>query len=110
MNEFYADVSADLGPRSTVIVLGDARTNGRPPAEDVLRPGRRPRQPHLLAQPQTGALLELRRFGDERLHLPRRRLPCWKTEHLEQFVDVVASGKVEHFGTTTRKYTSGHRY
>ena len=30
--EFLEDVSSDLGPRSTVIVLGDARTNGRPPA------------------------------------------------------------------------------
>jgi len=29
--EFLAEVADDLGPRSTVIVLGDARTNGREP-------------------------------------------------------------------------------
>src|SRR3954470_1247 len=33
--EFYEDVVDDLHPRSTVIVLGDARTNGREPHADV---------------------------------------------------------------------------
>ena len=33
--EFLAEIAADLGPSSTVIVLGDARTNGREPHADV---------------------------------------------------------------------------
>ncbi|MDO8209387.1 VWA domain-containing protein [Conexibacter sp. CPCC 206217] len=33
--EFLAELEDDLGPRATVIVLGDARTNGRPPRDDV---------------------------------------------------------------------------
>src|SRR5204863_9453289 len=33
--EFYEQVVDDLDPRSTVIVLGDARTNGREPHADV---------------------------------------------------------------------------
>ena len=62
-------------PRSTVIVLGDARTNGREPHAADLRRDRRARRPHLLAQPRAEALLELRRLGDGRLRaLLRRRL------------------------------------
>src|SRR5256714_1014740 len=34
-SEFLADVEDDLHPRATVIVLGDARTNGRDPRADV---------------------------------------------------------------------------
>ncbi len=33
--DFNEQVTADLGPRSTVIVLGDARTNGRDPRADL---------------------------------------------------------------------------
>lgn len=33
--DFYDQVAADLDPRSTVIVLGDARTNGREPRADL---------------------------------------------------------------------------
>ena len=57
-------VEDDLHPRATVIVLGDARTNGRDPRADIVRPDRRPGGPHLLAQPRAAAVLELRRLGD----------------------------------------------
>ena len=33
--EFYEEISEDLDPRSTVIVLGDARTNGREPHAEI---------------------------------------------------------------------------
>ncbi|HEY2656482.1 MAG TPA: VWA domain-containing protein, partial [Solirubrobacteraceae bacterium] len=33
--ELLAEIEDELHPRATVIVLGDARTNGRPPREDV---------------------------------------------------------------------------
>ena len=70
-----SEISDDLDPRSTVIVLGDARTNGREPHAEVFAPDRRAGRPHLLAQPRAEALLELRRLGDGRLRaLLRRRL------------------------------------
>ncbi len=36
-----SEISDDLDPRSTVIVLGDARTNGREPHAEVFAPDRR---------------------------------------------------------------------
>src|SRR5437016_598120 len=33
--EFLVEIEDELHPRATVIVLGDARTNGRPPRDDV---------------------------------------------------------------------------
>lgn len=110
-NEFYADVAADLGPRSTVIVLGDARTNGRPPAEDAFAriADRANRTFWLNPEPEL-----YWNYGDSVMsaYIPfcDGAFECWKTEHLERFVDVVASGKVEPTGSTNRKYTSGHRY
>ena len=41
--EFLAEIEDELHPRATVIVLGDARTNGRPPRDDVF--ARSPRAP-----------------------------------------------------------------
>ena len=43
-SEFRDLVDDDLHPRATVIVLGDARTNGRDPRRRRLRPGRRARR------------------------------------------------------------------
>ncbi len=34
-SEFLEEIEDELHPRATVIVLGDARTNGRPPREDL---------------------------------------------------------------------------
>ncbi len=65
--EFLAMIEDELHPRATVIVLGDARTNGRPPARRRVRRDHRPRGPHVLAQPGASALLELRRQRDRRL-------------------------------------------
>ncbi|HRV61310.1 MAG TPA: VWA domain-containing protein, partial [Solirubrobacterales bacterium] len=98
-------------PRSTVIVLGDARTNGRPPAEDAFArvADRANRTFWLNPEPEL-----YWNYGDSVMsaYTPfcDGAFECWKTEHLEQFVDVVASGKVEHMPSGTRKYTSGHRY
>ena len=60
-------VEDDLHPRATVIVLGDARTNGRDPRADVFARRRRARRAHVLAQPRAAAVLELRRLGRARL-------------------------------------------
>ena len=71
--EFLDKVVDDLDPRSTVIVLGDARTNGREPHAQVLAQVAERAGPHLLDQPRAAPLLELRRLGDVRLRAVLRR-------------------------------------
>ena len=65
-SEFLDTGGRRTAPAATVIVLGDARTNGRDPRADYFaqiaaRAGR------LLAEPRAAPLLELRRLGDRRL-------------------------------------------
>lgn len=110
-HEFLEDVSRDLGPRSTVIVLGDARTNGRPPAEEAfaqvtIRAGRtfwlNP-EPELYWNYGDSVMSAYMPFVDGAFE-------CWKTEHLEQFVDVVATGRLHPEGRRVTAPASGHRY
>ena len=72
--EFLEQVEDDLHPRATVIVLGDARTNGRDPRADIFARDRRARRPHVLAQPRAAPVLELRRLRDPRLRAVLRGL------------------------------------
>ena len=65
--EFLDQVADDLHPRATVIVLGDARTNGRDPRADVFAQVAARAGPDVLAQPGAEALLELRRLGRARV-------------------------------------------
>ena len=70
--EFLESVEDDLHPRATVIVLGDARTNGRDPRADIFarvaeRAGRRS------GSTPSRSLLELRRQRDQRLRRPTAR-------------------------------------
>ena len=65
--EFLALIEDELHPRATVIVLGDARTNGRPPRDDVFAAITARAGPDLLAEPRAAPVLELRRLGDRRL-------------------------------------------
>ena len=67
-------VEDELHPRATVIVLGDARTNGRDPRADVFAQHRRARRAHVLAEPRAAAVLELRRLGHRRLRAALRGL------------------------------------
>jgi uncharacterized protein len=91
--EFLAEISDELDPRSTVIVLGDARTNGR--------------EPHAAAFAQiaerAGRLFWLNpeprlywNYGDSVMAAYERHcdgaFECWTTRHLESFVNVVAGG------------------
>lgn len=107
--EFYEDVSSDLGPRSTVIVLGDARTNGRPPAEDLFArvADRANRTFWLNPEPEL-----YWNYGDSVMnaYIPHcdGAFECWQTEHLETFVDIVASGRTDLVRPSPR--ASGHRY
>ena len=92
-NEFLTEISADLDPRSTVIVLGDARTNGRDPHAEVFgriteRAGRT-----FWLNPEPRLYWN---YGDSVMsayepHLDRA-FECWTTRHLEDFVNVIAGG------------------
>ncbi len=90
-NEFLTEISGDLDPRSTVIVLGDARTNGRDPHPEVFariteRAGRT-----FWLNPEPRLYWN---YGDSVMatyepHVTRA-FECWTTKHLEEFVDVIA--------------------
>jgi len=93
--EFLTEISDDLDPRSTVIVLGDARTNGRDPhaaafAELCERAGRifwlNP-EPKLYWNYGDSVMAAYQPFLDAAFE-------CWTTKHLEDFVDVIAGGAV----------------
>jgi uncharacterized protein with von Willebrand factor type A (vWA) domain len=91
--EFLAEISDELDPRSTVIVLGDARTNGREPHAKVFaqvseRAGRlfwlNP-EPRLYWNYGDSVMAAYERYCDGAFE-------CWTTRHLENFVNVVAGG------------------
>ncbi len=91
--EFLTEISSDLDPRSTVIVLGDARTNGRDPhpaafAQLCDRAGRT-----FWLNPEPRLYWN---YGDSVMSTYEpyvtRAFECWTTKQLEQFVDVVAGG------------------
>jgi uncharacterized protein with von Willebrand factor type A (vWA) domain len=91
--ELLAEISDDLDPRSTVIVLGDARTNGREPHAEVFaqvaeRAGRlfwlNP-EPKLYWNYGDSVMAAYEPYCDGAFE-------CWTTRHLENFVNVVAGG------------------
>ncbi len=89
--EFLEEISEDLDPRSTVIVLGDARTNGREPhAEVFARIAERAGRTFWL-NPEPKLYWN---YGDSVMAAYERHctaaFECWTTKHLENFVDVVA--------------------
>jgi uncharacterized protein with von Willebrand factor type A (vWA) domain len=89
--EFLALVEDDLHPRATVIVLGDARTNGRDPRADLFaavaeKAGRtfwlNP-EPHLYWN-----------YGDSVIAAYAQHCEaheCWTTRHLEDFVKALTA-------------------
>jgi uncharacterized protein with von Willebrand factor type A (vWA) domain len=92
--EFLGEIAEELGPRSTVIVLGDARTNGREPHAEVFgriseRAGRtfwlNP-EPKLYWNYGDSVMQAYEPFCDGAFE-------CWTTKHLENFVNVVAGGR-----------------
>jgi uncharacterized protein with von Willebrand factor type A (vWA) domain len=91
--EFLGEISDELDPRSTVIVLGDARTNGREPHADAFaqvaeRAGRmfwlNP-EPKLYWNYGDSVMSAYEPYCDGAFE-------CWTTRHLENFVNVVAGG------------------
>jgi uncharacterized protein len=91
--EFLEEIADDLDPRSTVIVLGDARTNGREPhAEVFARIAERAGRTFWL-NPEPRLYWN---YGDSVMAAYERHctkaFECWTTQHLENFVNVVAGG------------------
>jgi uncharacterized protein len=91
--ELFEEVAEDLDPRSTMIVLGDARTNGREPhAEVFARVAERAGRTFWL-NPEPKLYWN---YGDSVMAAYERyctaAFECWTTKHLESFVDVVAGG------------------
>ncbi len=91
--EFIEEISEDLDPRSTVIVLGDARTNGREPhAEIFARISERAGRTFWL-NPEPRLYWN---YGDSVMaaYEPHctAAFECWTTKHLEDFVNVIAGG------------------
>ena len=91
--EFYEEIAEELGPRSTVIVLGDARTNGREPHAEIFgriseRSGRT-----FWLNPEPKLYWN---YGDSVMAAYEPHcdgaFECWTTKHLENFVNVIASG------------------
>ena len=106
--EFLTEISDDLDPRSTVIVLGDARTNGREPHAEVFaqiseRAGRlfwlNP-EPKLYWNYGDSVMAAYERYCDGAFE-------CWTTRHLENFVNVVAGGMPAAGGVGLRARVRG---
>jgi hypothetical protein len=91
--EFLEEIVDDLGPRSTVIVLGDARTNGREPHAEVLRQITQRAGRTFWLNPEPKLYWN---YGDSVMAAYERHttaaFECWTTRHLENFVNVVAGG------------------
>src|SRR4249919_2196894 len=89
--EFLEEIVEDLGPRSTVIVLGDARTNGREPhaatfgaiAEHAGRTFWLNPEPKLYWNYGDSVMAAYEPYCDGAFE-------CWTTKHLENFVNVIA--------------------
>ncbi|MFZ0092029.1 MAG: VWA domain-containing protein [Solirubrobacteraceae bacterium] len=84
--EFLHLIEDELHPRATVIVLGDARTNGRPPRDDVFAAitARAGRTFWLNPEPRL-----YWNYGDSVIAAYAehcRVFECWRTDQLEEFV------------------------
>jgi uncharacterized protein len=84
--EFLRLIVDELHPRATVIVLGDARTNGRPPRDDVFAAitARAGRTFWLNPEPRL-----YWNYGDSVIAAYEKHcvaFECWRTDQLEEFV------------------------
>jgi uncharacterized protein with von Willebrand factor type A (vWA) domain len=91
--EFLALIEDELHPRATVIVLGDARTNGRPPREDAFAAitARAGRTFWLNPEPRL-----YWNYGDSVISVYERHceaFECWNTGGLTAFVDALMTGR-----------------
>ena len=90
--EFLVEIEDELHPRATVIVLGDARTNGRPPRDDLFAAitARAGRTFWLNPEPRL-----YWNYGDSVIAAYEKHciaFECWRTDQLEEFVKVLSRG------------------
>jgi hypothetical protein len=84
--EFLALIVDELHPRATVIVLGDARTNGRPPREDVFAAITAKAGRTFWLNPEPRLYWN---YGDSVISAYEKyctAFECWRTDQLEEFV------------------------
>ena len=84
--ELMASVEDELHPRATVIVLGDARTNGRDPKADVFGEIARMAGRTFWLNPEPRLYWN---YGDSVIAAYERHcraFECWTTGQLEEFV------------------------
>jgi uncharacterized protein len=84
--EFLAMIEDELHPRATVIVLGDARTNGRPPRDDVFAAITAKAGRTFWLNPEPRLYWN---YGDSVIAAYERHctaFECWRTDQLEDFV------------------------
>jgi uncharacterized protein with von Willebrand factor type A (vWA) domain len=84
--EFLALIEDELHPRATVIVLGDARTNGRPPREDVFAAITAKAGRTFWLNPEPRLYWN---YGDSVISAYEKyctAFECWRTDQLEEFV------------------------
>jgi uncharacterized protein with von Willebrand factor type A (vWA) domain len=92
--ELLSLIEDELHPRATVIVLGDARTNGRPPRDDVFAAitARAGRTFWLNPEPRL-----YWNYGDSVIAAYERHciaFECWRTDQLEDFVKALTKQAV----------------
>ena len=84
--EFLALIEDELHPRATVIVLGDARTNGRPPRDDVFAAITAKAGRTFWLNPEPRLYWN---YGDSVIASYETHctaFECWRTDQLEDFV------------------------
>lgn len=84
--EFLTLIEGELHPRATVIVLGDARTNGRPPRDDVFAQIAAKAGRTFWLNPEPRLYWN---YGDSMIAAYERHcvaFECWRTDQLEEFV------------------------
>jgi uncharacterized protein with von Willebrand factor type A (vWA) domain len=92
--EFLSMIEDELHPRATVIVLGDARTNGRPPRDDVFATitARAGRTFWLNPEPRL-----YWNYGDSVIAAYEKHctaFECWRTDQLEEFVKALTQPQI----------------
>jgi hypothetical protein len=88
--EFLAEIEDELHPRATVIVLGDARTNGRPPRDDVFATITAKAGRTFWLNPEPKLYWN---YGDSVIAAYAEHctaFECWRTDQLEDFVKALA--------------------
>jgi uncharacterized protein with von Willebrand factor type A (vWA) domain len=84
--EFLALIEDELHPRATVIVLGDARTNGRPPRDEVFAAITAKAGRTFWLNPEPRLYWN---YGDSVISAYEKHctaFECWRTDQLEDFV------------------------